>query len=210
MLRGINFHYSRQGRKCYAFYMFRGGKCAGFVLVGGRSSRMGRDKALLRYKETTLVKHVAHVVLEAAGSVVLVGRPERYGDLQLPVIADTWEDAGPLGGIHAALKSTTAEWNLIVACDMPALTAPFLRGLLAGLEAAPDILMPVGPSGKPEPLCAVYHRRSFAAMDAALQKGLRRITEAIAGLVVRYQPCADGSPFANLNTPEQWLSHSDA
>jgi molybdopterin-guanine dinucleotide biosynthesis protein A len=90
---------------------------AGFVLVGGNSSRMGRDKARLPFHGTTLVEHVASTVADAAGSVTLVGAPERYASLGFPMLVDSRTGAGPLAGIHTALASSPAAWNLIVACD---------------------------------------------------------------------------------------------
>src|SRR5437763_12141966 len=103
---------------------------AGFVLVGGASSRMGRDKARLPFRGRTLVEHIAAAVAEAAGSVTLVGAPERYQSLGLPIIPDTRPGEGPLAGILAALGASQAGWNLIAACDMPVISAPFLKSLL--------------------------------------------------------------------------------
>ena len=92
---------------------------AGFVLVGGNSSRMGRDKAGLPLLGRTLVEHVAAAVAEAAGSVTLIGPPGRYSSLDFPIIADWRPGLGPLGGIHTALTHSPAVWNLIAACDLP-------------------------------------------------------------------------------------------
>src|SRR5712691_8368629 len=108
-------------------FMGPGSPRAGFVLVGGKSSRMGRDKANLPFEGRTLVERVAAAVADAAGSVTLVGPPGRYESLGLPVIADLEPDLGPLGGIHAALSATSAAWNLIAACDLPAVSGPFLK-----------------------------------------------------------------------------------
>src|SRR5205807_1875209 len=109
---------------------------AGFVLVGGNSSRMGQDKACLPFQGKTLLEHVAAAVAEAAGSVTLVGAPERYQSLGFPIIADSRPGAGPLAGIHTALSISHADWNMIVACDMPGISAPFLKSLLAAAAAS--------------------------------------------------------------------------
>ena len=160
---------------------------AGFVLVGGKSSRMGRDKALLPFHGTTLVEHVAEQVRRAAGSVTLVGAPERYHRLGLPVIADRTEGCGPLAGIQAALECTEADWNLVVACDMPSVTADFLATLFEQAECCGGCcLLPVPPSGLPEPLCAVYHRDCLATVTRALQARVLKITDALAGAPAHY------------------------
>lgn len=178
---------------------------AGFVLTGGNSSRMGRDKALLPYRGITLVEHVAAEVRRAAGSVVLVGPPERYKHLGFPVIGDRMPGLGPLSGIHAALDSSQAQWNLIVACDMPALDAAFLASLLDAAEQAnAPCLLPVSDSGRPEPLCAVYRKDCLEIIIRALGAGVRKVTEALAGLPpVRYRT-GDAARFQNANTPEDW------
>ena len=93
--------------------------------------------------------------------------------------------SGPLGGIETALTHTAADWNLVLACDMPAITAEFLRDLLDAAErAGADALLPAGPSGRLEPLSAVYHRRCLATLRRALESGTRKITDALAGLEV--------------------------
>ncbi len=178
------------------------------MLAGGQSSRMGRDKALLRFRGGALAGYVAATVAAAAGSAVLIGDPQKYGHLGYHTIPDRTPGAGPLGGIATALSYTAADWNLMLACDMPAVTVDFLRELLdAGERSGADALVPTGPSGRLEPLCAVYHRRTAAALRRALDCGVRKITEALAGLDAVPWPVADLARFANLNTPEEWVSY---
>jgi molybdopterin-guanine dinucleotide biosynthesis protein A len=182
---------------------------AGFVLVGGNSSRMGRDKARLPFHGKTLVEHVASTVADAAGSVTLVGAPERYASLGFPMLADNRTGAGPLAGIHTALASSPAAWNLIVACDMPGISAPFLRSLLAAAESSEaDCLLPAGPSGLPEPLCAVYHSRCLEVIGAALDRNVRKITDALAGLRIAAWSTPESRWFRNVNTPEEWTKYT--
>jgi molybdopterin-guanine dinucleotide biosynthesis protein A len=177
---------------------------AGFVLVGGRSSRMGRDKALLRLGDSTLVELVAARVRAAAGNVTLIGPSERYGGLGYPVVGDLVEACGPLGGVYTALSITSADWNLVVACDMPSLTVEFLEDLLAAAEVVgPDCLVPQTSSGL-EPLCAVYHRRCLAAAKAAILHKVFKMHDFISGLRCETRPLSDPSPLENINTPEEW------
>ena len=184
---------------------------AGFVLTGGRSSRMGRDKALLSIEGTLLVTRTAERVRAAAGSVTLIGAPERYAHLNLPAVADlvpatanAGEACGPIGGLYTALETTGADWNLLVACDMPGLTTEFLRELLeaaAGRGAA--CLVPETASGL-HPLCAVYYRSNPAAVKSAIyakqfkMHALLRLIQAVPW------PVADAAILENVNTPPQW------
>lgn len=180
----------------------------GFVLTGGRSSRMGRDKPLLPFRGKTLVEHIAAEVREAAGSVTLVGGAERFRSLNLPAIADIKPDCGPLGGIVTALEFSTAEWNLVVACDMPAVSAGFLRSLLDDAERTGcECLVPVSPAGRIEPLCAVYRRTCLPELRRALDAGTRKMTDILEALNAVKRSVQESGFFRNLNTPEEWVTH---
>ena len=184
---------------------------AGFVLAGGRSSRMGRNKALLPFRGRTLVQYVADQVRCAAGDVSLVGDHTIYSYLGYPVIEDTHPGYGPLSGIHAALHASSAEWNLVVACDMPEITADFLKSLLDRAEkTAADAVIPAGPTGDPEPLCAAYHRRSAATVTDAIERDIHKVMDGLAAIEIEIWSVSEAKYFHNLNTPQEWLCYSNA
>jgi molybdenum cofactor guanylyltransferase len=186
---------------CYHLLM---DSTAGFVLTGGRSSRMGRDKALLPIDGSVLVERTAEVVRAAAGSVTLIGAPGRYSHLGLPVLPDLVPDGGPLCGLHTALKITRADWNLVVACDMPGLTVAFLGDLLAAAQQLGcACLAPQTDSGL-HPLCAVYHRRSADAVEFAIQRKSFKMHDLLKSLGAVSWPVADVSLLENVNTPLEW------
>jgi molybdopterin-guanine dinucleotide biosynthesis protein A len=169
---------------------------------------MGRDKALLPYRGGNLAGFVAGAVAAAAGSAVLVGDPARYPESPHPVIPDCYPGEGPLGGILTALRHTSSDWNLVVACDMPGLDTKFLAGLLAAAEQlGVDALIPVGASGIPEPLCAVYHRRALEPLDQAFRAGQRKVMAAVAQLDSKRLPVGEMAVFQNVNTPEDWAAY---
>ena len=169
---------------------------------------MGRDKALLPFRGGNLAGFVARAVADAAGSAVLVGDPSRYPGFPHPVIPDRYPGEGPLGGILTALRHTTSDWNLIVACDMPGLDPKFLAGLLATAEQlGVDALVPVGASGIPEPLCAVYHRRALEPLEQAFRTGQRKVMAAVALLDSKRLPVGEMAVFQNVNTPEDWAAY---
>ena len=174
------------------------------MLVGGKSSRMGRDKALLPFHGATLAEAVAAIVRDAAGAVRFVGAAA--GDAAIP---DLYPGEGPLGGILSALRETPADWNLIVACDMPGLKVEFLRRLLNDAEASgSDAVVPSGPDGRLEPLCAAYHRRCYQPLLRAFESGVRKIVAGLAEVPVKISPCpAELACFQNVNTPEDWAPY---
>lgn len=159
---------------------------AGFVLAGGRSTRMGRDKAQLPWNGATLVEHVASIVRQAVGNVTIIGKG-----------ADLIPDCGPLGGLLTALSGTAADRALIVACDMPNLTPALLRDLAHGDADA----LVAETEGRLHPLCASYHRRLLPQVRAAVEQGALKMHDFLSRIDVQRVP-ADAKLLKNLNTPE--------
>jgi len=187
----------------------KSGRClAGFVLAGGRSARMGRNKALLPYSDTVLVLFIARTLEAVAGSVGLVGPPEQLSRLGLPVIPDLRPGHGPLAGIEAALAASSAEWNLVVACDMPGLSRPVLAGLAAAAKRSPaDAVVAVSGQG-PEPMCAAWRRSTaLPVVRLALDEGRRKLHDVLSRLRIElWRP--PGNDWAeNVNTPADWRRH---
>jgi molybdopterin-guanine dinucleotide biosynthesis protein A len=177
---------------------------AGFVLVGGRSSRMGCDKALLPWKAEPLVEQVAKTVEQAAGNVVLIGAPERYRDLHRECFPDLHPGFGPLAGIETALASGRGNWNLVVACDMPDLDARWLSNLLDTAETGNLACIAARDSaGVVQPLCAVYRNDCLAAVQRAIVSDRPRAQDLLKDLEA--VPFDFPAMISNVNTPEEWI-----
>jgi len=186
---------------------------AGFVLVGGAGRRMGRDKALLPFEGVPLAHRLAERVHSAAGSATLVGGRRRLcATLGWPIIEDLFPGRGPLAGIHSVLQQSAAEWNLVVACDLPFLSIGFLRFLLrAARETSAEgtqLVVPVSSRGYE--LAAVVRRDCLPAAEAAMAGGDYRLSGFYARLRRReiapaqwrrFDP--DGLLFQNVNTSEE-------
>lgn len=176
-----------------------------FILTGGRSRRMGRDKALLNYHGLPLAAHVAAQAAAAAGRAWLVGPAERYGHLGYPCIEERFPGAGPLSGIEAALRSGLADWCLVLGCDMPGADAASLRRLLDFAETrGADAAVTTGEDGRPEPLCAVYHARLAPLAEALLREGRLAVHELLASIRWAAFPAPHPRFAANINTPAEW------
>ena len=185
---------------CYHFGMRR----AGFVLVGGHSSRMGCDKALLVWNAETLAERVAKAVEKAAGNVAFVGAPERYRAFDRECLPDRYPDLGPLSGIEAALANGRGDWNLILACDMPDLDPAGLSKLLEMAETrnVPCVAARDG-LGMIHPLCAVYRSDCLEAVQGAIAQ--RRLSANDLLKDLKAAICDFPDMISNVNTPDDWI-----
>ena len=136
------------------------------ILAGGKSSRMGRDKALLDFRGAPLVAHIARILAPIFPEIIVVTANSAIARAaDLPAVADTFCGCGPLGGIHAALSYFEAP-TFVVACDMPYLNSDFIRFLCADLDATARV--PLSDDGF-EPLHAVYAATATATFERYLQ-----------------------------------------
>jgi molybdenum cofactor guanylyltransferase len=161
-----------------------------FILAGGASTRMGRDKSRLELAGETLIARTLHLLERSRLHPTIVGEPDKFTGLALgaSMIPDDTPGVGPLGGIATALRHTRKPWNLIVGCDLPFLTDDWIRYLIAratrahkDAESRFDMVIPENQGGL-EPLCAMYHQRCVVAISDALGRGTRKVTAAFAGL----------------------------
>lgn len=178
-------------------------QAAGYVLVGGKSSRMGRDKALLPGRFRYLLDDVAEGVRTVAGNVTLVGRADRFGELHYDCISDLRPCLGPLAGLEAALISSSTDLNLVLACDMPAIDVTHLRRLLERAQVSKSgCIVTEDAAGKVHPLCAVYKKACLAVIQCRLDEkrlSLMGLLEEVATEYIRA-----GATVENINTPEEW------
>ena len=181
-----------------------------FILVGGRSSRMGKDKAGLRFGERSAVALIAASLQVVSNTIRTVGGAGTAVD-GLGNIADAHDKWGPLAGIEAALSNSNSEHCLMVACDLPFVTGKlFVR--LAGLADQWDAIVPLQSDGRPQPLCAIYRRTPcLTVARTAIADGEHSPRALLDQIQTRYVSFSelsdlDGSEyfFFNVNTPENY------
>ena len=183
----------------------------GFVLAGGRSRRMGQDKALMRVAGKPLVLRAAEILRPVVRTVTLLAPPDRYRTLGLPVLADLWPERGPLAALCTGLVCSDADWNLFLACDLPYINSKFMELLVRRVRAAHcHAVVPRTRDGW-QPLAAAYHVQCRTIFEAAIHDGRLSIID----LLEEIQPEAitpgelaaaglSGAEFVNVNTPEDW------
>lgn len=178
------------------------------IMAGGRSRRMGRDKAWLELGGRPLIAHVAEVMREVADEVLVVANDERYATLGHRVVPDRFPDGGALGGIATGVGAAAHDRVLVVACDMPFLRADVWRLLIARSEGADAVVPRTG--GEWETLHALYTKACLAPMERALGAGRLRVISFFPDVRVREVGEADLRALdpdlralTNVNTPEE-------
>jgi molybdenum cofactor guanylyltransferase len=180
-----------------------------FILAGGKSTRMGADKAFVALDGRTLLARALDLARSVTDEVRIVGDAAKFAAFA-PVVEDVFPGCGPLGGIHAALRSSQTELNLILAVDVPFVSFALLQFLIARAHNSDaTVTVPRTREGW-QPLCALYRREFANAAESALRTGCYKIDALFDP--VRTQVIGDEdlesagfSPkiFRNLNTPEE-------
>lgn len=187
-------------------------KACGIILSGGKSSRMGTNKALLKINEIPNVERVKIELQSLVSDLILVSNdPETYQFLKLKTVTDDYPGQGPLAGIHAGLQASTFELNLVVACDMPFVSSKLGQRLLELAEQY-DAVIPVI-NGKQQPLFAVYRKGIFKEIEKCIMTGNLRIKQLLAELnclyvteqeLAAYTEVRLDRIFFNMNHPEEY------
>jgi molybdopterin-guanine dinucleotide biosynthesis protein A len=184
---------------------------SGFILVGGASSRMGTDKGSLLLEGRTFVQRIAEELQVVADSVTLVGKDSGNLGLNLPKAPDIYENWGALGGVHAALSASQSPWSIIVACDLPYVTAG-LFAHLAALREGFEAVAAIQKDGRPQPLAALYRKDPCLAWaDRLIKSDERRPIALLQSVRTRWTPFSElqelpGAEhlFDNINTPQEY------
>lgn len=184
---------------------------AGFVTAGGRSSRMGRDKAWLDLAGRPMIEHVIAALQPVTTSVSIIANDSandsRYAKLGFPVFPDSHSGIGPLEAIRISLLNTKRPRALLVGCDLPFVTSELFK-FLASLDGPYEAVVPMSANQRLEPLCAIYCSSGLHAVDALIASGERKISllyDRVPTRYVRFEELEHlaGSElfFSNVNTP---------
>ena len=141
-----------------------------FILAGGKSLRMGQEKAFVPWEGQTLLQRALEAVGAVSEHVWIVGARSKFAPFGV-VVEDIFPERGPLGGIHAGLRNSQAELNLMLAVDLPCVTPQLLSYLVERARATEAIITAPRLRAGWEPLCAVYRRPFAEVAEFALQEG---------------------------------------
>jgi FdhD protein len=187
----------------------------GVILAGGKSTRMGSDKALLPYRGGRFIEAIYRLFADIFKEVILVtNTPDQYDFLPCRKVQDVLKEMGVLAGIHSGLYHSSNPAIFAVACDMPYLVEGLIRHMASHADAG-GVLIPEGPDGL-EPLHAVYGKGCLAVIETTLLSGQRRIVSFFDRTNVNrmnleqvaiFDP--DFVSFININTPTDYYELRD-
>tara|TARA_B100001939_G_scaffold71955_1_gene60171 strand:- start:597 stop:1181 length:585 start_codon:yes stop_codon:yes gene_type:complete len=173
----------------------------GIILAGGKSSRMGTDKALFVLNGSTFLDHIIRALEPLVDEILIVSNDERHSKYNLKRVRDTIADAGPISGLHAGLTNSATENNLVMSCDIPLIETSMLEVLLQNNEDDIDVIQ-LADANRVHPLIALYKKCSAEHLGKALFDGERKLSTALNGLNMKSVLVSDGQAAAltNINT----------
>jgi molybdopterin-guanine dinucleotide biosynthesis protein A len=194
-------------------------KIEAFILVGGRSSRLGSDKAFVKLGGKTLMRRSVDVVRQAfpeSPITVVAGNSTQFAiqaiTADVPFIFDLHEDRGPIGGLHAALAHTRSEWIFVLACDYPFVSPEFLRLLAQYVSPGFGAVVPEQADGRLQPLCAIYNVEAARPLVEEIiarprvSPPMHEVVERLDARIVKFDEYAHLSSseelFCNINTAD--------
>lgn len=190
-----------------------------FILIGGRSSRLGRDKAFVKIGGTTLAERALDTVRESgivSKTTFVAGSETQFAIEALALgatfIFDLSEGRGPVGGLHAALSYAQTDWIFLLACDHPLVSFELLRVLAEGISEEVGAVVPAQPDGRLQPLCAFYNVEAASPIvneiiQAPRVPPMSEIVDSLRPRIVthaEYSYLASSDHFfSNLNSPDE-------
>jgi molybdopterin-guanine dinucleotide biosynthesis protein A len=180
-----------------------------FILAGGRSTRMGTDKAFVTLEGESLLARMLRLCRTLSNDVLIVGDRRKFGPFA-SVVEDIFPGCGPLGGIHAALQASQTELNLVLAVDVPFVSPALLQWLVARARDSNAVVTVPRALHRWQPLCAIYRRTFADVAEQALRTGRYKIDalfdEVSSNVIGEDELQSAGfstQAFRNLNTPEE-------
>lgn len=180
----------------------------GVILAGGKNSRMGSDKGMLEVEGKKIVERTIEVMKSLVQEVIIISNGTNYDKLGYTVYKDIIKDAGPMGGIHAALQFSKTDKILVVSCDMPFISKEILSAILRESNKG-EIIIPEH-DGMLEPLCAIYSKPCSGKLEELLKEGKWRMQDSLKYFKVKQVNFPDHELpdhyFLNVNTPAEYNS----
>jgi molybdopterin-guanine dinucleotide biosynthesis protein A len=188
----------------------------GIILAGGKSSRMGRNKAFLEWEGQPLIERSLQALSPIFSELMIsTNQPELYQKYGVKTVRDNYHEQGPLGGLEACLREASYEYSFFVACDMPFIDSEVICHM-AGLIGEEWAVVPKF-AGQLHPLHAFYHKNCLAVIQKKLEDKCLKLRAIFSEIPVRYLDDEDflaypqiGQVLRNINSPQDWSELQDS
>ena len=178
----------------------------GIVIAGGKSRRMGAEKGLIPFGGKPLIIYPVEILTKVCTRVIISANSHAYDFLGLPVISDRASKGGPMTGICSGLLASATEYNILLSCDMPMITAGLLVHLIASADGCKAAV--AWHRGFAEPLCGLYHRSLINVLESHIREGKFKLITFLEEIGARFIRIDERLPFyhpylfLNINTPQ--------
>ncbi len=180
------------------------------IQAGGNSSRMGEDKALIKFHNVTLIEYILDQVKGLGEETIIISnKPDKFTHFGYKVFSDIFPDVGALGGIYTAIHYSSLPKCLLLACDMPFVNIPLIKYMNSVNKQADLIIPRLQNKSFAEPFRAIYSKECLPAIEGAIKKGKKRVNSFFYKVniqyieyidIIKFDP--DLLSFININTPE--------
>ncbi len=176
--------------------------CKAYILAGGKSSRMGQDKATIILFGKPFIQHIHETLISLGISCSIISSNKKHESLGIPLIKDSVKDIGPLGGLSTVLENTSSEWSFIVSCDIPLTTKNSIDWLIQQNREGFDAIIPIV-DGRKNPLFGLYHSNCKLNLEKQLSIRNFKMTHFLDTVNTKYiiAPSAIAKELININTP---------
>jgi molybdopterin-guanine dinucleotide biosynthesis protein A len=187
-------------------------KITGIILSGGKSIRMGENKAFIRVGGVPIIKRIHDLFKELFQEVIIVtNQKDLFSNFDSRVYSDLIPGKGALGGLYTGIFYSSFHYSFCVACDMPFIRKPLVQYLIENIDGE-DVIVPRTKDGL-QPLHAIYSKNCVNPIREIIQEGKSKIIDIYNQVNVKIVDekdflCFDpeGESFINVNTPEELLS----
>ena len=174
------------------------------ILAGGKSTRMGSDKGLMKLNNIAFVQHIIDAVKPLVNETIIISDNQKHDAFGLKRYNDIISNVGPLGGLYTGLHYSKTEVNLVISCDVPMINSELILELLKNYSSEYDVIQTKS-NEKTMPLVAIYNKACLPETEKWIKKGQLRVREFVASRKLKTITLNEKleAQLFNINTPEQ-------
>lgn len=176
----------------------------GIILAGGKSTRMGQEKALIRFEGGRLIQRSLSILDHFCDSMLISSNNRALGIFGCAVVEDDYHGIGPIAGLSAALKASQDEHHLVIPCDTPFVSTRLYKKILRHADDY-EVVIAGTEDGYTEPIIGYYHRSTLDILEKQIQNGMYKLHDALDLMNGKVEIFKDKHLFTNINSPDDLM-----